>query len=139
MADKTGEIPADLRYTTEHEWLRLTGGGAARVGLTDYAQDQLGDVVYVDLPNVGDRVSYMGKLAEIESVKVVSEVFSPATGEVTAVNEKLSDSPELLNRDPYGDGWLVVLRLADESEVEKLLTADAYRQLVLSEIEGKEA
>ncbi len=138
MAEETGSIPEDLRYTDQHEWLR-TEDGTARVGLTDYAQSQLGDVVYVDLPRVGAQVSFMAKMADIESVKVASEVFSPATGEVAAVNEALGEHPELVNNDPYGEGWLVVIRLSARAEVERLLTPEAYLQLVRSELEGHES
>ncbi len=138
MAEKTGDIPQDLHYTTEHEWLRLQDGNA-RVGLTDYAQEQLGDVVYVDLPKVGDQVTFMQKMAEVESVKVVSEIFSPASGEIIEVNEALRETPELVNREPYGQGWLVVIRPGDQAEVDRLLSPAAYLQLVRSEIEGHEA
>jgi glycine cleavage system H protein len=126
------KIPNDLRYSTEHEWIRVDGE-IARVGITDYAQDELGDVVYVDLPKPGTQVSFMGKMAEIESVKVASEVFAPASGEVTEVNPALEEKPELINRDPYGEGWLVSMRLSDTAEVDKLLSASAYRELIEKE------
>jgi glycine cleavage system H protein len=126
------KVPDELRYSTEHEWIRVDGD-SARVGITDYAQDELGDVVYVDLPKPGTQVSFMGKMAEIESVKVASEVFAPASGEVTEVNPALEEKPELINRDPYGEGWLVAIQLSDVSEVDKLLSAAAYRELIEKE------
>jgi glycine cleavage system H protein len=126
------KVPDDLRYSTEHEWIRVDGD-IARVGITDYAQDELGDVVYVDLPKPGTKVLFMGKMAEIESVKVASEVFAPASGEITEVNAALEEKPELINRDPYGEGWLVAIRLSDVSEVDKLLSASAYRELIEKE------
>src|ERR671915_792104 len=97
-------VPEELRYTAEHEWLRVEGD-VARVGITDYAQDQLGDIVYVDMPKVGDAVSFLGKFGEIESVKVASEIFSPAAGEVVEINQAIDENPELVNKDPYGEGW----------------------------------
>jgi len=129
--------PADLRYTKEHEWVRLnpstgsqTGRTAGRtegtVGITDYAQDQLGDIVFVDLPAAGARVSHMQKFGEIESVKAVSELYSPVTGEVVEANAALADSPELVNESPYGEGWMVRVRLDDPAEVEELLSAQEY-------------
>jgi glycine cleavage system H protein len=127
------QIPDDLRYSTEHEWLRVDSG-LARVGITDYAQDQLGDIVYVDLPKPGLAVSFMSKFAEIESVKVASEVFAPASGEIVEVNPALEDAPELVNKDPYGEGWLVVIRLSEPDEADKLLSAAGYRDLVNKEL-----
>jgi glycine cleavage system H protein len=106
------------------------------VGITAYAQDELGDVVYVDLFKQGTSVAFMGKLGEIESVKVASEIFSPASGEIAAVNEALSDAPELVNADPYGEGWLVTMRLSDPTDIERLLTPEEYRALVLREQGG---
>ena len=125
-------IPDDLKYSTEHEWLRIEGD-VARVGITDYAQDQLGDIVYVDLPKKADSLSFMGKLGEIESVKVASEIFSPAAGEIVEINEALDASPELVNKDPYGEGWLVAIRLSDKGDLDKLLDAAGYGQLVAKE------
>ena len=117
--------PADLRYTQEHEWVRVENN-TATVGVTDYAQDQLGDIVYVDLPAVGTQVKHMEKFGEIESVKAVSDLYSPVTGEIVAVNEGLADRPELVNESPYGEGWLIKVRLSDPSEIDKLLTAEQY-------------
>lgn len=125
-------IPAQLKYSTQHEWLLLEGD-TARVGITDYAQDELGDIVYVDLPKQGQQVPFMAKLGEIESVKVASELFSPATGEIVEVNKALDQQPELVNQDPYGEGWLVVIRLDDVSELDKLLDAAGYEALVRQE------
>lgn len=125
-------IPQDLHYSPEHEWLRLNGG-VATVGITDYAQAQLGDIVYVSLPRVGQQVSFMQKFGEIESVKVASELFSPVTGEVTAINEALVNSPEQVNSDPFGGGWMITVKLADKAEVDRLLSPMAYAELVQQE------
>jgi len=127
-------VPPELRYTKEHEWLRVDGD-TATVGITDYAQDQLGDVVYLDLPKVGATLHQSEKLGEIESVKAVSDLFSPVSGEVTEQNQEAVKSPELVNQDPYGRGWLVRLRLSDASELEKLLTAEQYQELLAAEQE----
>ncbi len=135
MASNGNLIPDDLRYTTEHEWLRLEDGNA-RVGISDYAQDQLGDIVYVDLPKLGSQLSAMKKLGEIESVKVASELFSPVTGEVIEINGELDTAPELVNQDPYGEGWLVLVRLTDPDAIDDLLTPDAYTDLVRTERGG---
>ena len=125
-------IPEDLKYSTEHEWMRVDGD-IVRVGITDYAQDQLGDIVYVDLPKVGDTVDFMGKFGEIESVKVASEIFSPAGGEIVEINAALEQAPELVNTDPYGEGWLVAIRLSDTAAADKLLDAAGYQALVAKE------
>jgi len=117
--------PADRRYTKEHEWVKVEGD-TGTVGITDYAQDQLGDVVFVDLPPPGTRVSYLEKFGEIESVKAVSELFSPVTGEVIETNQALADSPQLVNESPYDEGWMLKVRLEDPSELERLLTAEQY-------------
>jgi glycine cleavage system H protein len=121
-------IPDDLRYSVEHEWVR-TEGGRARVGITDYAQDALGDIVYVELPAVGTEVAVGGKMGEVESTKSVSEIYAPVGGTVTAVNDALTDSPESINADPYGDGWICELELADTAGLEALLDAGAYGDL----------
>ena len=127
-------IPPDLRYTNEHEWVRVENG-VGTVGITDYAQDQLGDVVYVDLPSPGKQLSQLAVFGEIESVKAVSELYAPVSGEVVESNGALADKPELINDSPYGEGWLMKLRLGDESEVEKLLTADQYSDFIEPEAE----
>ena len=121
-------VPDDLRYTKEHEWVRVEGSHA-RVGITDFAQDALGDVVYVDLPAVGASVAAHQPLGEVESTKSVSEIYAPITGTVSARNEKLNDEPELINSDPYGDGWLVAIEPADPAAVDELLDANGYREL----------
>jgi glycine cleavage system H protein len=121
--------PTDRRYTKEHEWLRVDDG-VGTVGVTDYAQDQLGDIVYLDLPAPGTPVKQFEKLGEIESVKAVSDLYSPVSGEVVDVNEAVADHPELVNQSPYEDGWLVRVRLADLAELEALLTADQYDALI---------
>lgn len=123
------ELPEGLRYSEEHEWVRVEGARAV-VGITDYAQDALGDVVYVQLPDPGLDVIAGASIAEIESTKSVSEVYSPVTGKVAEVNEALTDAPEAVNKDPYGAGWVFVVELADPSEVERLMDAAAYRALV---------
>jgi glycine cleavage system H protein len=125
-------VPAELRYSKEHEWVRVEGD-IATVGITDHAQEQLGDLVYLELPKVGTAVRQFEKLGEIESVKAVSDLFSPVSGEVTERNEEAVKSPELVNQDPYGRGWLVRLTLSDASEVDKLLTAEQYKELVAQE------
>jgi glycine cleavage system H protein len=122
-------VPVDLRYTKEHEWARREGD-RARVGITAYAQEQLGDVVFVELPKVGARVSSMKTFGVVESVKAVSDLYAPLTGEVVAVNEALSKQPEVVNRDPYGDGWMIVIALADPAEYDGLLGAEAYERLI---------
>ncbi len=127
-------IPPDLRYTKEHEWIRAEDG-VGTVGITDYAQDQLGDIVYVDLPETGKQVSQLAVFGEIESVKAVSELYSPVTGEVIEANQALADKPELINDSPYGDGWIMKVRLPDESEVDKLLTAEQYGEYIEQEAE----
>ncbi|HZR13292.1 MAG TPA: glycine cleavage system protein GcvH [Acidimicrobiia bacterium] len=124
------EFPDDVRYTREHEWVRVEGGGRARVGITDYAQDALGDVVYVQLPDTGTNAVANSSVCEVESTKSVSEVYAPLTGTVVEVNDALAQTPELVNQDPYGDGWLFVLELADAGEVDRLLDATAYRSFV---------
>ncbi len=127
-------IPPDLRYTNEHEWVRVENG-VGTVGITDYAQDQLGDVVYVDLPSPGKQLSQLAVFGEIESVKAVSELYAPVSGEVVESNGALADKPELVNEAPYGEGWLMKLRLGDGSEVERLLTADQYSDFIEREAE----
>ncbi len=127
-------IPPDLRYTKEHEWIRAEDG-VGTVGITDYAQGQLGDIVYVDLPETGKQLSQLAVFGEIESVKAVSELYSPVTGEVIEANQALADKPELINDSPYGNGWIMRVRLADESEVDKLLTAEQYGEYIEQEAE----
>jgi glycine cleavage system H protein len=121
--------PEDLKYTEEHEWLSSTGGATVRVGITAYAQDQLGDVVFVELPKVGVAVEAGAPLGEVESTKSVSEIFAPISGEVTAVNTELDESPELINSDPYGRGWIVEIAATDPKSLDELMDAKAYQEL----------
>jgi glycine cleavage system H protein len=123
------QIPDDLRYSSDHEWVRVEGG-RAKVGITDYAQDALGDVVFVDLPEVGSSAAAGASISEVESTKSVSDIYAPVTGTVVEVNADLADAPERLNEDPYGEGWIFAIELADPSEVDALLDAAAYRALV---------
>ena len=120
--------PDDRKYTQEHEWVKIedTTAKSAVAGITDYAQDQLGDIVFFELPKVGDAVTHLGKMGEVESVKAVSDLFSPITGEVTEINEKLLDHPELVNEDPFGEGWLIKVTMADVSEADGLMSAQDY-------------
>ena len=119
------QLPEELRYSPDHEWVRPEGD-LARVGLTDYAQDQLGDIVYVELPSIGAHIAQGAVFATVESVKSVSECFMPLAGEVAAVNVPLADNPVLLNQSPYGDGWMVMVKPDDPSAVSQLLTAAGY-------------
>ena len=122
--------PDALRYSTEHEWLRLDSETTGTVGITEYAAEELGDVVFVELPAVGDDVTVMGQFGEIESVKAVSELYSPVSGEVIERNDRLNDEPELVNDSAYDDGWMIKVRLTDPSEVDALMTADQYEQFL---------
>ncbi len=122
-------FPDDLRYSSDHEWVRVEGD-VIRVGITDYAQDALGDVVFVDLPAIGTSASTGDSFSEIESTKSVSDIYAPIAGEVVEVNVALSDAPELVNQDPYGDGWICVLRPADPAAVAGLMDAAAYQALI---------
>jgi glycine cleavage system H protein len=124
------EFPEELRYTNEHEWVREDGPGRVRVGITDFAQDALGDVVYVDIPETGTQVSAGQPFSEVESTKSVSDVYAPVTGTVIERNPLLEERPELVNEQPYGDGWLVVLEIADPTQLDVLLDAAAYRAFV---------
>lgn len=121
-------VPNDLRFTKDHEWVRLEGDEAT-VGITAYAADQLGDIVFVELPDVGKALSQHGTFGVVESVKAVSDLFAPLSGEVAATNDALTGSPELVNGDPYGDGWMIRVKLADTAEVDGLLDAAAYDAL----------
>ncbi len=124
--------PSELKYTKEHEWVRVDGD-TGTIGITDYAQDQLGDIVFVDLPAAGSTISAAQKLGEIESVKAVSELFAPVSGEVTEANASLADAPESVNDDPYGDGWLIKVRLSDPAQLDGLLSADDYEAFIEAE------
>jgi glycine cleavage system H protein len=122
------DVPDDLKYTAEHEWVRA-GSGSARVGITDYAQEALGDVVYVSLPEVGASVTAGSACGEVESTKSVSDLYAPITGTVTARNDALDDQPELINSDPYGEGWIIEIEPTDAADVDGLLDAAAYGTL----------
>ncbi len=122
-------VPGDLRYTKEHEWVRVDGDEAV-VGITQFAADQLGDIVFVELPAAGKVLDRHATFGVVESVKAVSDLFAPVAGEVTGANDALAGSPELVNSDPYGEGWMLRIRLADPAQVEELLDAAAYEQLV---------
>ncbi len=126
-------IPNELRYVASHEWIRDEGDGTVTIGITDHAQDLLGDVVFVELPEVGDNVSSGDDMGVVEWVKAASDVYAPLSGEVVAVNEDLEESPELVNSDPYGDGWFIRLRLSDVAELDDLLDADGYAEHCESE------
>jgi glycine cleavage system H protein len=123
------DFPEDLRYSTDHEWVRIEQGNV-RIGITDYAQDALGDVVYVEVPEVGTSVEAKGKVSEVESTKSVSDIYAPVSGVVVEVNADLADGPERLNDDPYGEGWICVIEASDLSELDALLDAEAYRRFV---------
>ena len=122
-------IPDHLRYSSDHEWA-LVEGDAVRIGITDYAQDALGDVVYVELPQVGDRVEQGEAFGEVESTKSVSELFAPVSGVVSEVNDELAGAPQRLNEDPYGDGWICTVEFDDASQLDSLLDAGGYRDLI---------
>jgi len=126
------EYPQDLRYTAEHEWVRVGSDGVARIGITAFAQDALGDVVYVSLPTVGDKVSAGDSCGEVESTKSVSDLYAPVSGEVLAVNATLDSAPELVNTDPYGEGWMYEVKVAEAGEAASLLDIVAYRALLSS-------
>jgi glycine cleavage system H protein len=123
------DIPPDLRYSADHEWVRVEEG-RVRVGITDYAQDALGDVVFVDLPEVGRQVERGTSCSEVESTKSVSEIYAPVTGTVVEVNTELADNPQRLNEDPYGDGWIFVLEPSDEAQLGELADSEGYRALI---------
>ena len=124
------EIPSDLRYTAEHEWIKDQGDGVVRIGITAYAAEALGDVVYISLPSVGDSVTSGQACGEVESTKSVSDLYAPADGEIVAVNESLDTTPEIVNTDPYGEGWMYDLRLSDPSAVAGMLDAERYGELL---------
>ena len=126
------DTPVELRYSSDHEWVRMEGS-LARIGITDFAQDALGDVVYVELPEVGLVVSANSAFGEIESTKSVSDVFAPVSGEVIEVNDVLEDRPELVNEDPYGDGWICAIQPSAEGELDGLMDAESYKSFVVEE------
>lgn len=120
------ETPQDLNYMASHEWIRDEGGDVVAVGISDYAQDSLGDVVYVELPEVGDLLIVEEEAGAVESVKAASDIYAPVSGEVIEINGELEDSPEIINESPYGDGWFYKIKMSDPSELERLLSADEY-------------
>ncbi|MEX2499425.1 MAG: glycine cleavage system protein GcvH [Wenzhouxiangellaceae bacterium] len=120
------DIPSELRFAETHEWAELLEDGVVRVGVSDHAQAQLGDLVFVELPEEGEEITRGEACAVVESVKAASDIYAPVTGEVVSVNENLNDSPEIVNNDPYGDGWLFTVKPADENELDELMDADAY-------------
>ena len=122
-------VPDDLKYSEDHEWVR-SEGGRVRFGITDYAQDALGDVVFVQVPSVGAAVTRGASISEVESTKSVSDIYAPVTGTVVEVNDELADAPQRINEDPYGEGWIAVIEPTDASELDQLLDAAAYRTLV---------
>jgi len=121
-------IPNELKYAQSHEWVSLEANGNARIGISDHAQEALGDLVFVELPAVGDETDQGDSVAVVESVKAASDIYAPVTGEVVAINEDLEDDPGLINNDPYGDGWLYEVALSDEAELDGLLDAEAYEE-----------
>jgi glycine cleavage system H protein len=123
------QTPEDLRYSPDHEWIRIEGGNRARLGITDFAQDALGDVVFVDLPAPGTAVSVGQVISEVESTKSVSEIYSPVTGELVEVNTDLVDAPDKLNTDPYGEGWICVIELSSEFDPGNFMNASAYIEM----------
>jgi glycine cleavage system H protein len=131
------KFPKKLRYTREHEWV-LVEGNQATIGITDFAQHELGEVVYVELPKVGDSVTQGEPFGAVESVKAASDIYAPVTGEVAEINDDLTESPELINDDPYGDAWLIRVEMSDLTEIEQLMTADDYKQYVEEEAEAAE-
>jgi glycine cleavage system H protein len=124
-------VPDELRYSADHEWARVEDR-TVRVGITDYAQDALGDVVYVELPTVGAKVAASDKISEVESTKSVSDIYAPVAGTISAVNADLGESPQRLNEDPYGEGWIAVIELGGDGDLDGLLDAEAYRKLIES-------
>lgn len=129
------DIPSDLKFTTSHEWVRKEGDGVYTIGISDHAQELLGDMVFVDLPDVDDEVAGGDDCAVAESVKAASDIYSPLSGTIVAINEELEDSPELLNSDPYGDGWLFQIKSSDVEEYEQLLSAEEYQNTLEEEEE----
>jgi glycine cleavage system H protein len=127
------DVPSDLKYLESHQWVRVDENGLATVGITDFAQQQLGDVVYIGVPELGATVTGGEEAGVAESVKSASDVFSPVTGEVVEINERLEDEPEKVNEDPYGEGWLFRVKMTDDGELDGLMDADTYRDLVAAE------
>lgn len=122
--------PTNLKYTREHEWIKDNGDGTATIGVTDFAQSELGDIVFVELEEPGFTFEKDEEFGTIEAVKTVSELYAPVSGEIVAINEQLEEEPELVNDDPYGDGWMITIELADASELDELMSADEYDQII---------
>lgn len=127
------QVPDSLRYVDSHEWIRIESDGTAFIGITDHAQEALGDLVYVELPELNEEVSAGEEAGVVESVKAASDIYSPLSGTIIAVNEALDDEPEAINNDPYGDGWIYQIRISDESEIESLQTAEDYQAQIEDE------
>ncbi len=127
------KLPADLKYSKSHEWVRDEGDGTVTVGITDHAQELLGDLVFVELPEVGTLVAAEGECAVVESVKAASDIYSPLSGEIIEVNQALADAPESINEDAYGDGWIFKVRLSDSAELNDLLDADGYTEVMAAD------
>lgn len=125
-------IPEQLKYSEEHEWV-LVEGNKVKVGITDFAQSELGDIVFVELPEVGTEVTANEPFGSVESVKTVSELYAPVSGKVVEINTELEDAPELVNEDPYGKAWMIVIEMSDESELDKLLNAKQYEEMIIEE------
>ena len=123
------EIKTDLKYTKDHEWISIDGDSAT-IGITDYAQGELGDIVYVEIESLGEKLDKEEIFGSVEAVKTVSDLFLPVSGEITEMNEGLEDNPELINDDPYGEGWIIKMKISDQNELSDLLTADAYKELI---------
>ena len=123
------EIKTDLKYTKDHEWISIDGDSAT-IGITDYAQGELGDIVYVEIESLGEQLDKEEIFGSVEAVKTVSDLFLPVSGEITKMNEGLEDNPELINDDPYGEGWIIKMKISDQNELSDLLSADAYKELI---------
>ncbi|MEX0608293.1 MAG: glycine cleavage system protein GcvH [Balneolaceae bacterium] len=123
-------LPADLKYTREHEWIKNNGDGTATIGITDFAQSELGDIVFVELESADFEFSKDDAFGTVEAVKTVSELYAPIDGEIVEVNAKLEDEPELVNEDPYGDGWMIKIKVNDKSQLDALLTAEEYQEVI---------
>jgi glycine cleavage system H protein len=132
------DIPSDLRYMSSHEWVRVDADGTAYVGITDHAQNAMGDLVYVELPEVGDTLAAGDEVGVVESVKAASDIYSPVSGEIIAINEALNDNPEQVNSDPFGDGWLYRIKMSDPGELEDLMSAEEYAEQLEEEAEDSE-